>query len=62
MTLPPNTTSIVAYMKYEGGTEVYFDDLKIELNAVPGVAPRWQWWCRRIIRSRTVLSLAERDL
>jgi RHS repeat-associated protein len=35
MTLPPNTTSIVAYMKYEGGTEVYFDDLKIELNAVP---------------------------
>jgi hypothetical protein len=35
MTLPPNTTSVVAYMKYEGGTEVYFDDLKIELNAVP---------------------------
>jgi hypothetical protein len=35
MTLPPNTTSVVAYMKYESGTEVYFDDLKIELNAVP---------------------------
>ncbi|SFF57507.1 DUF6443 domain-containing protein [Thermoflexibacter ruber] len=35
MTLPANTTSIVAYMKYEGGTEVYFDDLKIELSAVP---------------------------
>jgi RHS repeat-associated protein len=35
MTLPPNTTSVVAYMKYEGGTEVYFDDLKIELSAVP---------------------------
>jgi RHS repeat-associated protein len=35
MTLPANTTSIVAYMKHEGGTEVYFDDLKIELNAVP---------------------------
>ncbi|WP_177217513.1 RHS repeat domain-containing protein [Thermoflexibacter ruber] len=35
MTLPVGTTSIVAYMKYEGGTEVYFDDLKIELSAVP---------------------------
>jgi RHS repeat-associated protein len=35
MTLPANTTSVVAYMKYESGTEVYFDDLKIELNAVP---------------------------
>jgi RHS repeat-associated protein len=35
MTLPPNTTSIVAYMKYESGTDVFFDDLKIELNAVP---------------------------
>jgi RHS repeat-associated protein len=35
MTLPPNTTSIVAYMKHEGGTDVFFDDLKIELNAVP---------------------------
>jgi RHS repeat-associated protein len=35
MNLPPNTTSIVAYMKYEGGTEVYFDDLKIEITDKP---------------------------
>jgi RHS repeat-associated protein len=35
MTLPPNTTSIVAYMKYESGTEVYFDDLKIEITDKP---------------------------
>jgi RHS repeat-associated protein len=35
MTLPPNTTSIVAYMKHEGGTDVYFDDLKIEITDKP---------------------------
>ncbi|MCU0391519.1 MAG: hypothetical protein MUE81_10405 [Thermoflexibacter sp.] len=35
MVLPANTTSVVAYMKYESGTVVYFDDLKIELNATP---------------------------
>jgi RHS repeat-associated protein len=35
MTLPANTTSVVAYMKYEGGTDVYFDDLKIEITDKP---------------------------
>ncbi|MCU0391523.1 MAG: hypothetical protein MUE81_10425, partial [Thermoflexibacter sp.] len=35
MVLPANTTSVVAYMKYESGTDVFFDDLKIELNATP---------------------------
>jgi hypothetical protein len=35
MTLPPNTTSVVAYMKHEGGTDVYFDDLKIEITDKP---------------------------
>jgi RHS repeat-associated protein len=35
MTLPANTTSIVAYMKHEGGTDAYFDDLKIEITDKP---------------------------